>query len=123
MKSCCNGSMQIEFFYPKITWQLVNNVIGIIIIGAAINKLWRDGIPQQPVFSLKPEIGIRKDFSKKHKDETLSRQFHLCAECKQFMYTPEFHHIDGNHSNNDLANCEALCPNCHRKLHSKRLIL
>jgi len=115
--------MQIEFFYPKINWNLVNELLPYIIVGAAIYKVWKYGMPQQPVVSLKPVIEIRKDFSKKHKDETLSRQFHLCAKCRQFMYTPEFHHIDGHPSNNDLANCEALCPNCHRKMHSKQLIL
>lgn len=25
----------------------------------------------------------------------------------------ELHHKDGNHYNNDLANLEILCPNCH----------
>jgi len=27
--------------------------------------------------------------------------------------TPEFHHKDGNESNNDRNNVEMLCPNCH----------
>lgn len=25
----------------------------------------------------------------------------------------ELHHIDGNHSNNDLSNLQVICPNCH----------
>lgn len=41
-----------------------------------------------------------------------------CEQCKntEWLGQPinlEIHHIDGDHSNNDLSNLQLLCPNCH----------
>jgi len=38
--------------------------------------------------------------------------------CKQITWLEkdiplELHHIDGDHSNNELSNLTLLCPNCH----------
>lgn len=43
---------------------------------------------------------------------------HKCYRCNgtEWRGVPipiELNHIDGNHLNNDLANLEILCPNCH----------
>jgi 5-methylcytosine-specific restriction endonuclease McrA len=32
-----------------------------------------------------------------------------------YMGLWDYDHIDGNRSNNDPSNCQALCPNCHAK--------
>ncbi|MCH8834068.1 MAG: HNH endonuclease [Thaumarchaeota archaeon] len=45
-----------------------------------------------------------------------------CKFCKIRLEFPDFDHIDGNSSNNDVSNCVALCPNCHRKRHRKKKV-
>jgi len=62
----------------------------------------------------------RNDFTESTKKDTLFRQGYRCAMCFQLSQLYDFHHKDGNRSNNQPANCEALCPNCHRKMHRKR---
>ncbi len=42
----------------------------------------------------------------------------MCERCTwtHWMGKPlvlELHHVDGNHSNNELSNLQILCPNCH----------
>ena len=36
-----------------------------------------------------------------------------CKKCKEVPPRWEYHHKDGDRSNNSLSNCEGLCPNCH----------
>jgi hypothetical protein len=55
----------------------------------------------------------RKGFSDSTKERVLSNQRHRCASCKSILVTLDFDHIDGNRSNNDISNCQALCPSCH----------
>ena len=38
-----------------------------------------------------------------------------CNEDKKYLLVA--HHVDKDHSNNDLANIEILCFNCHAKRH------
>lgn len=60
-----------------------------------------------------PKMGIRRNFSKTVKQKTLARQTYLCKLCGKFLNMINFDHINGNRSNNDLSNCQALCPDCH----------
>jgi len=64
--------------------------------------------------------GKRKQFSKKTKQMTLIKQNFRCASCKNRLEFPDFDHIDGNSSNNDISNCKALCPNCHARKTRKK---
>ena len=57
----------------------------------------------------------RKAFSKATKKRVLVSQNCKCASCKNKLETVDFHHIDGNSSNNLASNCQALCPNCHAR--------
>jgi len=57
----------------------------------------------------------RRNFPDSVKREILKRQNNNCNLCKSFLSSPDFDHIDGNHSNNAITNCQALCPTCHRK--------
>lgn len=51
----------------------------------------------------------------------LIRDGYKKAECENCTWTHwmgkplvlELHHIDNNHTNNELSNLEVLCPNCH----------
>lgn len=67
----------------------------------------------------KVSIKDRLHFSEVVKNNILVRQDYRCGQCdlplKYFSgkLNCQFHHKDGNHSNNAESNCEALCPNCH----------
>ncbi len=63
----------------------------------------------------KKKPGNRKAFLKSVKQAVLARQLKRCNFCRRCFPDLEFHHKDGNHSNNDISNCEALCPNCHAR--------
>ncbi len=48
------------------------------------------------------------------KEKVRTRQAGKCAECQKPPPARwEYHHIDGNQTNNSLENCEGLCPNCY----------
>ena len=57
----------------------------------------------------------RKQFSKLTQDLVLFSQKFRCKSCQIHLDVWNFDHIDGNSSNNDISNCQALCPNCHAK--------
>jgi len=68
------------------------------------------------VFSVKKEkfeIFQRRGWSSIEKEQVRSRQYGKCNMC----FTPpshwKYYHIDGNKSNNDLNNCQGLCPDCY----------
>jgi len=64
--------------------------------------------------------GKRKYFSEKKQDITKKDQNYKCDKCGKKAKFFEFHHRDGNRSNNDLSNCQALCLDCHRETHSEK---
>lgn len=50
---------------------------------------------------------------------------HKCYSCnlhtwKNKPIAIELHHIDGNHSNNNLENLMIVCPNCHAQIHQDK---
>jgi HNH endonuclease len=57
----------------------------------------------------------RRYFPDDVKREVLKDQNYKCAICKRSAGVWDYDHIDGNRSNNDISNCQALCPNCHAK--------
>jgi len=57
----------------------------------------------------------RRQFSKLVKQKVLLRQNFRCKSCLIPLESVDFDHIDGDTSNNDISNCQALCPNCHAK--------
>jgi 5-methylcytosine-specific restriction endonuclease McrA len=46
-------------------------------------------------------------------ENVLRKQDHRCAKCNRVLNVVDYHHKDGNRSNNKESNCQALCPNCH----------
>ena len=55
----------------------------------------------------------RENFSESIKEEVLRNQNHRCAHCNNLLTVVDFDHKDNDRSNNDITNCQALCPNCH----------
>lgn len=57
-----------------------------------------------------------------YRDNAFNTYDHCCAICgwNEDEDILEVHHIDENHSNNDIANLMILCPICHRKITSKK---
>ena len=76
--------------------------IFIVIIVAAIWKLTH-------------RTKKRRYFPADVKREVLKDQNYKCAICKRSAGVWDYDHINGNRSNNDIFNCQALCPNCHAK--------
>ena len=68
----------------------------------------------------KRSLGKRRQFSKKSKLLVLKAQNSRCKSCKNILEIADFDHIDGNSSNNDISNCQALCPLCHAKKTRKK---
>jgi len=60
----------------------------------------------------------RRGFTKNQCEQALENQGGKCRGCGiQFFgknkVRPEYDHIDGDHSNNNTKNCQAICSNCH----------
>ena len=56
----------------------------------------------------------RKGWTEVEKEQVRIRQDGKCAKCQKPPPARwEYHHVDGDTSNNSLENCEGLCPNCH----------
>jgi hypothetical protein len=72
-----------------------------------------------PLFS-KPRRKERIPFAKVIRRQVLKKQKHKCAKCRKALiqFNVDFHHSNGNRSDNRLSNCRALCTPCHRKRHS-----
>jgi len=55
-----------------------------------------------------------KGWTEVEKEQVRTRQDGKCAKCQKPPPARwEYHHIDGDVTNNSLENCEGLCPNCH----------
>ena len=74
---------------------------------------------------------MRKSFSKSQCEEILENQDGNCKLCGTRFFgknkvRPQYDHINGNHSDNRVANGQAICANCHdvksRKENVKRSI-
>jgi hypothetical protein len=58
----------------------------------------------------------RRYFTAEVKKQVLKDQNYKCAICKRRSAGLwDYDHIDGNRSNDNISNCQALCPNCHAK--------
>ena len=55
----------------------------------------------------------RKGFSQGTRERILRKQNHRCVYCRKVLKIIDYHHKNGNRSDNRENNCQALCPNCH----------
>src|SRR5438093_6048891 len=65
----------------------------------------------------------RHDFSAKIKGEVVHKQKGRCGICGRHVnsWERDFHHKDGNKSNNNSSNCQAVHTKCHRKKHAEKM--
>jgi hypothetical protein len=100
--------------YPDPNTDDGQRVLAIILVIIALivlllSRRTKKGIPW------KKYKGLRRHFSGPVRQQVLDAQKYKCANCNMSIIPPLVHydHIDGNHSNDDFSNCQALCPNCH----------
>jgi len=74
-------------------------IVGVIIGISAKNK--------------KFNIFQRHGWSGFEKEQVRERQYGKCNMCYTLSSKWKYNYIDGNKSNNDLNNCQALCPDCY----------
>jgi hypothetical protein len=55
----------------------------------------------------------RQHFSDSIKEKVLEKQHHRCADCNRLLNVVDWHHRNGDRSDNRETNCVGLCPNCH----------
>jgi hypothetical protein len=78
-------------------------VIVVLIIAAIARKLKHR----------REKYKERQPFSDSVKDKVLEKQHHRCADCNKVLNVVDWHHRNGDRSDNRESNCVALCPNCH----------
>jgi len=82
-------------------------IVGLVILVGIVGVIG--------VFAKKRKLEIfqRRGLSGIQKEQVRDRQYGKCNMC----FTPptkwKYDHIDGNKSNNDLNNCQGLCPDCY----------
>ena len=74
----------------------------------SVKKWYVDNSMDLPDFK-----SVRKGWTELEKDQIRIRQDGKCAICNKFSPRWEYDHIDNNRENNNLSNCQGLCPNCH----------
>ena len=79
-------------------------VFGVIIVGMIIYaRVWKPSTKKPP----------RRGWTEDEKRQVRHRQDGRCNKCGDTPPRWDYHHRDGNSSNNSMSNCEGLCPNCH----------
>ena len=89
---------------PPSTYSWVAFIVFLIILIAAI--AWK----------LKHRRGKHKErqhFPDSVKEKVLEKQRHRCTDCNRVLNVVDWHHRNGDRSDNSESNCVALCPNCH----------
>jgi len=59
------------------------------------------------------ERNKRRGWTETEKEQVRTRQGGMCKKCGKPPPRWDYHHKNGNSSDNSLSNCEGLCPNCH----------
>ena len=94
----------------------LDNTLGYVIIGVIIFIFIIAVIAKAASKESKPDWTDslpRRGWTDSQHKQVLEDQDGRCAICGEVSGTFQFDHIDEDHSNNDIDNCQALCPNCH----------
>ena len=84
-------------------------IVIIVIIGGIAVANRRKSEPE----SYDAQSIPRHGWAEIEKEQVRERQNGRCNKCGRPTPRWEYHHRDGNRSNDSLSNCEGLCPNCH----------
>ena len=102
-----NGFIEISFSKIFDTLFRPSSIVilfSIVVTGLVLNSLKK----------LKRSMNkARKGFSQGTRERILRKQNHRCAYCRKVLKVIDYHHKNGNRSDNRENNCQALCPNCH----------
>ena len=79
-------------------------LISIVAVGLVLNFLNKLN---------KSTNRIRKGFSQGTRKRILIKQNYRCSYCRRVLKVIDYHHKNGDRSDNRENNCQALCPNCH----------
>ena len=102
-----NGFIEISF--SKIFDTLFRPSSIVILFSIAVTGLVLNSLKK-----LKRSMNkARKGFSQGTRERILRKQNHRCAYCRKVLKVIDYHHKNGNRSDNRENNCQALCPNCH----------
>ena len=99
----------IRVSFSKIFDSLVRSssiviLFSIVVTGLVLNSLKK----------LKKSTNrARKGFSQGTRERILRKQDYRCVYCRKVLKVIDYHHKNGNRSDNRENNCQALCPNCH----------
>ena len=96
-----------------------NQLVLLTVFGALVLSEYAPRNNSYYYFS-RPKPLPRKDFSESTKKFTRIKQGNVCNRCKKSTDIWDYHHMDGNRSNNRQSNCEGLCPYCHAKITRNR---
>jgi len=117
------GEITLNGEQPQIIEIIVLALIGIvgIIIGVSVKKRKLEIFQRQGWSSIigviakkrKLEIFQRRGWSSIQKGQVRNRQYDKCNMCFTQPSQWKYDYIDGNKSNNDLNNCQGLCPHCY----------
>jgi hypothetical protein len=88
-------------------------IVGIIIIVVKNLKIgaYNSQYSNTSDYSYTPVV--RRGWTVEEKEKVRIRQDGKCAHCEKPPPRWEYHHMNGDRSDNSLSNCEGLCPNCH----------
>jgi len=84
-----------------------------IVIGVIILIIIIAGIAKASSKESEPDSLPRRGWTDSQHKQVLEKQNGRCANCSEVSGSFQFDHKDDNHNNNDIDNCQALCPNCH----------
>ena len=108
----------IVIFFSKVFDLLVRPSSVILLF-----SILATGIVLNTLKKLKKSTNkARKGFSQVTRERILRKQNHRCVYCRKNLTVIDYHHKNGNRSDNRENNCQALCPNCHAIKTRKNLI-
>jgi hypothetical protein len=93
-----NELLHADFFFLFV-------FINVMLIGLIILKSYEKLKRNQPK--------ERRGFTRLIRSKVLKKQSHKCDHCRRILTAVDFHHKNGDRSDNRERNCQALCPNCH----------
>lgn len=88
------------FYKPSLLFVLFT----LILIGITLKSIWR---------TKNKRFTERKGFTQLIRSNVLKKQDNKCDHCRKILTVVDFHHKNGDRSDNRQKNCQALCPNCH----------